>query len=88
MWNILLIHVLSFHEVNCQELQYYLYPHLVDGHPGDEPRCLEDEDGGDGDSARNAKRLKAGQDLEGYVKCDFSLNASQKGFVKSRLNFA
>ena len=43
----------------------YLYTALVDGHPGDEPRCLENEDGGDGDGARNAKRLQSGQDLQG-----------------------
>ena len=41
-------------------LQRYLYTHLVYGHPGDEPRSLKDKDGGDGDGARDAKRLEAG----------------------------
>ena len=41
-------------------MQCYLYTHLVYGHPSDEPRSLKDEDGGDGDGARDAKRLEAG----------------------------
>ena len=37
---------------------------LVEREPGDEPRGLQAEDGGDGHGAREAERLQAGQDLE------------------------
>ena len=37
---------------------------LVDGHPGDEPRGLQDEDGGDGDGAGDAERVNGRQNLK------------------------
>ena len=65
-------------------LQRYLNTHLVYGHPGDEPRSLKDKDGGDGDGARDAKRLQAGQDLQRHLILSFLviLVYKIKGFEK------
>ena len=37
---------------------------LIDGEPGDEPRGLEEEDGGDGEGAAHAEGLQPRQDGE------------------------
>ena len=37
---------------------------LVDGHPGDEPRGLQNEDGGDGDGAGDAEGVNGGKNLK------------------------
>jgi hypothetical protein len=54
---------LSVHETGDEAVALLLDPDLVDGHPGDKPRGLQDEDGGDGDGAADAECLKTGKDL-------------------------
>ena len=49
---------------------------LVDGHPGHEPRGLQDEDGGDGYGARDAERVDGGENLEEVQECAWLIHAT------------